>query len=314
MVDYGHSLLFGTVLTPSAGQPQAVVERALLTEQVGLDLVSVSDHPYHAGFLDAWTLLSVIAARTGRVRVLPNVANLPLRPPAVLARSVASLDILSDGRAELGLGAGAYWDAIAAQGGPLRTPAEAVAALGEAIAVIRALWVPGPGYVEGRHYRLDGVEPGPFPRHDIGIWVGAIRPRMLNLIGRTADGWLPSSPRVPPHELAVAHQIIDEAAEQAGRTPQDVRRLYNIAAGSGFPRGPVGAWPEQLAELTIRDGVSGYLLATDSADAIRRFAGDVVPAVGELVVAERSGPDPNRSGPTSPAHGLRAHRPRAHRT
>src|SRR5918994_1780669 len=117
-MDYGHDLLFGTFITPTAGQPDRVVALAQLTEQAGLDLVTVQDHPYQARFLDTWTLLSVIAASTSTVRVAPNVANLPLRPAAVLARSVASLDILSGGRVELGLGAGAFWDGIAAMGGP----------------------------------------------------------------------------------------------------------------------------------------------------------------------------------------------------
>src|SRR5690242_13628248 len=113
-----HDLVFGSFLTPSAERPERVVDLARLTEQVGLDLVTVQDHPYQARFLDTWTLLSVIAAVTSAVRVSPNVANLPLRPPAVLARSVATLDILSGGRVELGLGAGAFWDGIAALGGP----------------------------------------------------------------------------------------------------------------------------------------------------------------------------------------------------
>src|SRR4051812_374898 len=122
MADHGHDLLFGTFLTPTADQPAEVVALARLTEQVGLDLVTVQDHPYQAKFLDTWTLLSVIAARTVTLRVAPNVANLPLRLPAVFARSVASLDLLSDGRVELGLGAGAFWDAIAANGGARLTP------------------------------------------------------------------------------------------------------------------------------------------------------------------------------------------------
>ena len=79
--------------------------------------MTFQDHPYQPRFLDTWTLLSVLAAQTSTVRLAPNVANLPLRPPAVLARSVASLDILSGGRVELGLGAGAFWDAIEANGG-----------------------------------------------------------------------------------------------------------------------------------------------------------------------------------------------------
>jgi hypothetical protein len=85
----------GTFLTPTAEQAERVVGLARLTEQVGLDLVTVQDHPYQSRFLDTWTLLSVIAASTTTLRVAPNVANLPLRPPAVLARSVASLDLLS---------------------------------------------------------------------------------------------------------------------------------------------------------------------------------------------------------------------------
>lgn len=293
MTDYGHELLFGTVLTPAARPPVDVIELAQLTEQVGLDLVSVADHPYQPAFLDAWTLLSVIAARTVRVRVFPNVANLPLRPPALLARSAASLDIISGGRVELGLGAGAYWDAIAAEGGPRRAPAESVAALQEAIDVIRALWTPGgTALVNGSHYRLHGARPGPFPLHEIEIWVGAVKPGMLRLTGRTADGWLPSAPRVPPQMLAPAQRILDEAASDAGRSPAEVRRLYNISgvfgAPGGFPQGPPSAWAEQLAELTLMHGMSGYLLASDSPDTIRRFAQEVVPAVRELVAAERA--------------------------
>src|SRR5258705_156710 len=126
MTDYGHEPLFGTFLTPTSAQADRVIALAQLTDAVGLDLVSVNDHPYQPAYLDAWTLLSVIAAKTERVHVLPNVASLPLRPPVVLARSVASLDILSNGRAELGLGAGMVYDAIAAVGGPRPTAAPAL--------------------------------------------------------------------------------------------------------------------------------------------------------------------------------------------
>ncbi|GAB3138903.1 hypothetical protein GCM10027290_07110 [Micromonospora sonneratiae] len=304
MADYGHDLLFGTFLTPAAEQAQQVVELAQLTEQVGLDLVSIQDHPYQPAFLDSWTLLSVIAAQTTRVRVLPNVANLPLRPPAVLARAAASLDILSGGRVELGLGAGAFWDAIAAQGGPRRTPAEALAALDEAIKVIRTLWTPGRGVrLDGTHYSLRGAKPGPFPAHDIGIWLGAIKPRMLRLTGRAADGWLPSSSYVPPQQLAVSNRIIDEAADAAGRKPEAVRRLYNIVGsftgdGREFLQGPSAVWVEQLTELTLTEGVSGYILMVESADTMRRFAAEVVPAVRELVAAARAG----GAQPEAPAH------------
>src|SRR5947208_2496797 len=102
MPDYGHDLQFGTFLTPDAARADHVLELAGLTELVGLDLVTVQDHPYQARFLDAWALLGAIAMRTSSLRVAPNVVNLPLRPPFVLAKTVASLDILSNGLVELG--------------------------------------------------------------------------------------------------------------------------------------------------------------------------------------------------------------------
>jgi alkanesulfonate monooxygenase SsuD/methylene tetrahydromethanopterin reductase-like flavin-dependent oxidoreductase (luciferase family) len=170
MTDYGHALSFGIFVTPQADAGPHVIELARRADAVGLDWVSVQDHPYQPAFLDAWTLLTAIATATPRIGVFPNVANLPLRPPAMLARAAASLDILSGGRVELGLGTGAFWDAIAAMGGPRRTAGESVDALREAITVIRALWTPGHGArLHGKHYELNGAKPGPFPAHDVGI-------------------------------------------------------------------------------------------------------------------------------------------------
>ncbi len=301
MTDYGHDLRFGTFLTPAAADPQTVVALAQLTEQAGLDLVSVQDHPYQPAFLDAWTLLAFIAAATERVRVFPNVANLPLRPPAVLARSAASLDLLSGGRVELGLGAGAFWEAIGANGGPVRSPGEAVVALGEAIEVIRAIWAGGRGVrVDGAHYRVVGAKAGPVPAHDIGIWLGSYKPRMLRLTGRVADGWLPSLGYAPVDQLPAMHKIIDEAAVAAGREPSAVRRLYNIngvfGRGAGFLQGSAADWAEQLAELSLTQGLSGYILGSDNPGDIQRFGQEVAPAVRELVAAARS----PRSAPATP--------------
>lgn len=314
MPDLGHDLQFGFFLTPDATDPEGVVGLARAADELGLDLLGVQDHPYQPRFLDTWTLLSNLAARTERIRLFPDVTSLPLRPPAVLARAAASLDLLSGGRVELGLGAGAFWDAIAAMDGPRREPREAVAALAEAIGIIRALWTPGPGVrLEGAHYRVRGAKPGPFPAHPIGIWVGAYKPKMLALIGRLADGWIPSTPYMPPPELSKLARIIDSAAEDAGRDPAAVRRIYNIAgtfggAGGGFLQGPARVWVEQLTGLALADGVSGFVLGAgpDTAGELRRFAEEVAPAVREAVARERSAPASSPAAAMPDAVALRA--------
>ena len=293
MPDYGQELRFGVFVTPLADRARDVVELARLAELAGLDLVTFQDHPYQRRFLDTWTLLAVVAAKTSTVRVAPNVANLPLRPPFVLARSVASLDILSGGRVELGLGAGAFWDPIAAAGGPRRTPGQAVDALAEAIDVIRATWRAGGETVrhDGEHYRIDGAKPGPAPAHDVEIWLGAYKRRMLALTGGKAQGWLPSLGNAGVDALPGMNAAIDDAAAAAGRAAAEIRRLCNVngrfGGGPGFLQGSPADWAEQLSTLTLATGMSTYILSTESGDDIRRFAAEVAPAVRERVAADR---------------------------
>ena len=288
MPDYGHDLEFGTFITPQSQRPQDVVALAQLTERAGLDLATFQDHPYQAGFLDTWTLLSWVAAQTETLRVAPNVLNLPLRQPAVLARAAASLDLLSDGRVELGLGAGAFWDAIAAMGGPRRSPGESVEALEEAIAILRAAWTEQSVTVRGDHYQVAGFRPGPPPAHPIGIWIGAYKPRMLRLTGRLGDGWLPSLGNTTPAALSEMQQRIDDAAVQAGRDPRAIRRLLNVSgtitAGPAqeLLQGPPAHWVEALTELAAEQGFDGFVFwatAGDTLEQIERFAADVVPGV-----------------------------------
>ena len=286
-----HDVKFGALLEQSADRPQDVIGLAELMEQLGYDVVTLSDHPYWPERLDTIALLSAIVARTTRVTVLPNLMNLPLRPPAMLARTAASLDILSGGRFELGIGTGAQqmWDSIVAEGGPARTPGQSIEALEEATHLIRALWTSKTDVeFEGRHYRLDGAKPGPAPLHEISIWFGAYQPRMLRVVGSIGDGWIPSSPFFPPTALPDANRIIDDAASAAGRSPKDIQRGYNIegefGSGAGFLQGPPEAWAEQLAELVLTGQASWFFLyRVGSADFLRRFAAEVAPAVRELV-------------------------------
>lgn len=287
MTDYGHDLAFGTFITPSAADPQAPVRLAQLTEAVGLDLVTFQDHPYNPGLLETWTLLSWVAAQTSRVTVAGNVLNLPLRLPGVLAKAAASLDLLSGGRAALGLGAGGFWDAIEAIGGRRLTPGQAVDALSEGIEVIRAIWDAEQRRmvkVEGEYHRVVGARRGPAPAHELPIWVGAYKPRMLRLVGTKADGWLPSLPYLQEGDLARGNALIDEAALEAGRDPSEVRRLLNI----GAPADDTGAWVELLIRYALEDGIGTFIVMGDDPRVIQRFGEEVAPAVREVVGAERS--------------------------
>jgi alkanesulfonate monooxygenase SsuD/methylene tetrahydromethanopterin reductase-like flavin-dependent oxidoreductase (luciferase family) len=224
---------FGVFVVPSGEDAELTVAQAVTADEAGLAYVAIQDHPYQRRFLDTWTLLSFLAARTERIKLLPDVINLPLRQPAVLAKSAASLDLLSGGRLELGLGAGSFWEAVAAMGGPKRTPGESVTALSEAMEIIRAfLDMEQPSVrFKGEHYTVSGAKPGPPPAHRVGIWVGAIKPRMLRLTGCRGDGWLPSvsdEPYLQVEDIAPRQAAIDEAAREAGRDPGDIVRAVNL--------------------------------------------------------------------------------------
>jgi alkanesulfonate monooxygenase SsuD/methylene tetrahydromethanopterin reductase-like flavin-dependent oxidoreductase (luciferase family) len=280
-------LEFGISITPDWSKQDELLGLARVADDTGLDLIGIQDHPYQWRFHDTWTLISFLAGMTSRVRFFPDVANLPLRPPAILAKSAASLDALTGGRVELGLGAGGFWDAIEAMGGPRRSPAEAVEAAEEAIDVMRLVWSGQRGVrYEGRHYRLSGLHTGPEPAHEIGIWVGAARPRMLDLIGRKADGWVPSAPWAPPEALPGYLKRLDEAAALAGRDPSSIRRIYNLTGSIGPTTGerfvgPVSFWVKELIEVA-RAGMDAFIFwpsPDDPVGQVEMFASSVVPAV-----------------------------------
>ena len=202
------------------------------------------------------------------------------------------------------------------------TPGQSVDALAEAIDIIRASWNAGGGPIrhEGTHYHVVGAHPGPAPVHDVEIWLGAYKPRMLALTGAKADGWLPSMAYADIAQLPDMNAAIDRAAEAAGRRPADVRRLFNIngsfGSDTGFLRGAPRDWAEQLSELTLNTGMSAYILSVSSDYDVRRFAEEVAPAVRELVSAGRK----KRAAPVTTATAAsrtpapRRWRPRRRRT
>ena len=304
MGDYGRELEFGASVEPLADPPDWAARIAKTADRTGLDLVGIQDHPYQRRFLDTWTLISTLVPVTERVRFFPDVANLPLRPPAMLAKAAASLDVLSGGRIEMGLGAGAFWDAVEAMDGPRRSPGEAVRSVEEAIKVMRLFWSEERSVrFDGEFYSLRGMRTGPHPVHSIGIWVGAYGPRMLDLIGRLADGWVPSLGYASPEKLPEMQQRIDAGAAEAGREPQDIRRAYNIAGridpgGDGLLDGPVSKWVEELTRFSLELGMDTFIYwpSEDHVRQIEVFANEVVPAVRKAVARERASKRDEGSG------------------
>lgn len=285
---------FGANIDPTLPDLDAPFARAAIADRAGLDLIAVQDHPYNRRMLETWTLLSMLAARTERVHLVTNVANIPLRPPAMLAKQAATLDLLSGGRIELGIGAGAFWQGIAAYGVPHRAPGDAYAAFRDALTIIRGMLdnADGSYSYEGEFYRVDGVRPGPGPAHHVPIWMGAVGPRMLRLAGRQADGVLISNSYIPESHLPAIHQSIDEGAAQAGRSPSQIRRGYNLmgaiapkGSGISLDRGLVGSverWTEAILKLYYEDRMDTFVfwpVAGDEQAQIEVFAQEVVPAV-----------------------------------
>jgi alkanesulfonate monooxygenase SsuD/methylene tetrahydromethanopterin reductase-like flavin-dependent oxidoreductase (luciferase family) len=293
-------LLFGLSVTPMADAYPAIVEQVLVAERVGLDLVGIQDHPYQRRFLDTFALIGDLLARTSRLRFFPDVASLPMRPPTMLAKAAASLDIMNDGRFELGIGAGNFWDAVAGMGGTVRGPGERGAALEEAIRLIRAALDVGPerGVVrgDGPHYPIPGYPPGPPTSHRVEIWVGAMAPRALDLIGRLADGWIPGGGFSQIGRFDELNARIDAAAVAAGRDPATIRRIVNISGeikdgGTGDSPlvGPVSQWIDTISGWAIDGGLDAFIFwpRDTGTGQIERYATDVVPKVREAVGSRR---------------------------
>lgn len=298
----------GISIVPYADSLDRSRELVRAADEGGLPLVGIQDHPYQRHFLDTWSLIPMLMAETKRISFFTDVANLPLRPPAVMAKAAATLDVLSGGRFELGLGAGGIPDVIANFGGPRRTPGESVEALEEAIDVIRLLWSAEPSVsFEGRHYRLEDARPGPRPAHPISIWLGAFRPRMLRLVGRKADGWLPSLGVLSRDELRAGNDQIDAAAGKAGRDPRSIRRLINVQGLIGEGRAPTRSelrvgylageplagsaewWVETLAGF-VADGFDTIVFwpVDPSPGQVELLAGEVAPLLSDRTPMEEN--------------------------
>lgn len=299
-----NQLLFGANVDPNTDQLEETYERTRIADENGLDLITIQDHPYQKRFLDTWTLLSFLAARTKNVHLGTNVVNLPLRPPAMLAKMAASLDVLSGGRVELGIGAGAFWPAIEAWGVKPRSPKEAYTAFNEALHILKGMWAnAGKSFsYQGEFYHLKGALPGPAPLHPIRIWVGGYGPKMLRLTGEMADGILLSSTYTDLAKLPEMNARIDEGAQAAGRSVDAIRRGFNIMGTidvgqngakpakpeQGIIYGTPREWVDQLTSLHQEYRQDTFLFWPVGAEPLKQletFAKEVVPVVKQAATA-----------------------------
>lgn len=296
MTDYGHQLSFGLSLNPAADSHEETRQLARQADAGGLDYLAVQDHPYQPGYLETWTLISHLSAMTDRISFLTDVADLQLRPPTMLAKSAASLSLLTNGRVQLGVGGGAFADAIASMGGLPRRGAEMVAFTEESLHLMHKALAGGVVRMQTPHHTVTGYRAGPQPAAPVQLWLGAQKSKMLAVTGRAADGWIsPLNIYVPPEEVPARQQIIDEAAKAAGRDPRSIRRIYNVigsigthSAGQGL-LGSTQVWVDTLSDWALRLGFDTFIFWPVGAaeTQLDLFMSEVVPAVQARVAAVR---------------------------
>ena len=299
-------VLFGSSLGPWNGVDAGDVAGALgvvaRADRDGLDLFTLADHPYFGDKLDAYAALGFLLGRTTRIAGMVSVTNLASRPAPVLARTITSLSALSGGRVVLGLGAGALWDMITRLGVPRLDPGAAVRALEEAIILVRALSGGGdPVTFDGEFYRVSDLDPAAVAAPP--VWTGSGGPKSLAVTGRLADGWVPQGGADwLSTRYRQARPLIDEAAAAAGRDPSAVITIYNFG-GRITPEpllatrgedgrwigGSARQWVDELTSAVLEHDAGGFVYRTTddtpAAEAVARFAREIVPAVREAVAA-----------------------------
>lgn len=297
--------LFGINIDPSTTGLESATRLAQLADKSSVDLVTIQDHPYNPDFLDTWTLLTSLASRTERVRFTTNVMNTPLRPPAMMAKMAATLDIITHGRLELGLGAGGYIEGMQAWGGVVGSnPGERYQAFKEYVEILQGMLLnEGKEFsYQGKFYQIGPLIPGPAPIHRIPLWIGASGPRMLRLAGRKASGWLIGTIYVLPEQLDEVNRYLDEGATQAGRKPEEIRRGYNLFGviqqhpsdrlrfkRPGIIQGTVESWVETLFQFHKQyrhDSFIFWPVAGDEEAQTKIFLDEIMPEVRQRIEEE----------------------------
>ena len=296
-----HEVLFGLGLETDVDQVSEILEHARVADDAGLDLVSLTDHPYFPQRNDAYATLGFVLGATTRISAAAIMTNLVSRPAPMLARTVMGLSSISGNRFILGIGAGGLWEEIVALGVPRLSPGERVRALEEAIVVVRALSGGGdPVTFHGEFYQVTELSPSAVPTPP--IWIGALGPKGLAVTGRNADGWIPGHLADWRSTLvAESRPIIDEAAASVGRDPSAVATVYNVSGRvtrdpqpttrddeGRWIGGGVAQWVEELTFAVLEHRAAAFIYLVRPGDIISDttlslWAHEVVPAVREAI-------------------------------
>lgn len=295
---YGFSLPSGEISVADA------VGWAVRAEELGFDSVWVSDHFFYSfarygadpspiASLEPMTTLAAVAAATERVRVGTLVLCASFRHPALLAKAVATLDRLSGGRLDLGLGAGWLGEEFDAFGFRFGSVGERFTVLEATLDAVRPLLEGDTITIENGSVRFASAAIRPAPERRPPLWLGGKGgPRLLRLAARRADGWNVVW-RVSPDAYAAKLEEVRHACEDVGRDPNTFRLsvgLYSLigedaaAAGAAFERGRAAAPGDAMAHDDL-DSWRADTLSGTPAEVLDRVAAFEDLGVEELIVA-----------------------------
>jgi len=237
----------------------AVAAFARAAEEAGFDAVSFTEHPapsdkwLHAGgheSFDPWTALAFCAALTTRVRLITHLMVLPYRNPLLAAKQIATVDVLSGGRATVGVGAGYLRSEFAALGVPFEERNEL---FDEAISAMRGIWSTDNFTFTGRHFVAQGQTGRPRPLQPGGppIWIGGNSRRARQRVAELADGWMPffASPTVAASTKTPAMTSLDEL--RAG-----IDDLHTLLADAGRTSDSVDVMADAVGAHRVLEGGS----------------------------------------------------------
>ncbi|MBA2452808.1 MAG: LLM class flavin-dependent oxidoreductase [Chloroflexia bacterium] len=288
-----HDLRFG--IWTSQSIPWATIREQWQTiEGLGFDCAGLVDHfmptagDEEVDFLEGWTLITALAALTPRLRVAVLVSGNTYRNPALLAKQATTLDHITGGRVDLGIGAGWFVRDHEAFGWDLPPAGVRVDMLGEALQVIRSLTTQRRTTFNGEHYRLDNAPFEPKPVQErLPIMVGAQKNRMLKLVAEHADIW---NVNHNPEKMAEFGKTLDKHCATIGRDPASIRR-----SGFGFqgvlgrdPFGDVDTWREIVQEY-IAAGASEIYFKFPEGAGVKTLgtAAQILPELRQEFVSSR---------------------------